>query len=224
MANRETPYLGPESLDVLRSLKGKIWRLATGKPAPEKPGHHFSWDNVIVATDAGEVRIHTELTESDFEGYSEEYGQLSVHRDAEGLDKAQREGHVYFQNFQYVDDGLGRYGRGDVNRVDVLLRAENVHDPADGVEVALPLYPQAYGGRGRKLAQLLGFSYQILQLVRGLHGLNVIGFDLVEVSPAYDHGDITSILAANLAFEFLSLLASRRASAKSAVKKQREKD
>lgn len=98
MTNRETLYLGPESLDVLRSVKGKIWRLATGKPSPEKPGHHFSWDNVIVATDAGEVRIHSELTESDFEGYSEEYGQLSVHRDAEGLDNAQREGHVYFQH------------------------------------------------------------------------------------------------------------------------------
>jgi arginase family enzyme len=50
-------------------------------------------------------------------------------------------------------------------------------------------------------------SYQILQLVRGLRALNFVGFDLVEVSPAYDHGDITSILAANLAFEFLSLLA-----------------
>jgi agmatinase/guanidinopropionase len=50
-------------------------------------------------------------------------------------------------------------------------------------------------------------SYQLLQLVRGLHGLDLIGFDLVEVSPPYDHGDITSILAANLAFEYLSLLA-----------------
>ncbi|MBT3190277.1 MAG: agmatinase [Anaerolineae bacterium] len=50
-------------------------------------------------------------------------------------------------------------------------------------------------------------SYQILQLVRGLQGLNIVGFDLVEVSPPYDHGDITSILAANLAFEFMSLLA-----------------
>jgi len=50
-------------------------------------------------------------------------------------------------------------------------------------------------------------SYQLLQLVRGLHGLNLIGFDLVEVSPPYDHGDITAILAANLAFEYLSLLA-----------------
>lgn len=50
-------------------------------------------------------------------------------------------------------------------------------------------------------------SFQILQLVRGLRGLNLVGIDLVEVNPAYDHSDITSILAANLAFEFLSLLA-----------------
>jgi len=53
-----------------------------------------------------------------------------------------------------------------------------------------------------------GFSsYQALQLVRGLRGLDLIGFDLVEVSPPYDHSEITSILASNLAFEFLSLLA-----------------
>jgi len=91
-------HLTDGSLAALRSQKGKRWRLATGKPAPEKPGHHFSWDDVIVATDAGEVRIHTELAESDFEGYSEEYGQLSVHRDSEGLAKAQREGNVYFQH------------------------------------------------------------------------------------------------------------------------------
>jgi agmatinase/guanidinopropionase len=67
-------------------------------------------------------------------------------------------------------------------------------------------------------------SYQILQLVRGLRGLNLIGFDLVEVSPAYDHADITSILAANLAFEFLSMLASRQASAWPAGEKQGERD
>jgi len=50
-------------------------------------------------------------------------------------------------------------------------------------------------------------SYEILQLVRGLQDLNMIGIDLVEVSPPYDHGDITAILASNLAFEFISLLA-----------------
>ncbi|MBW8010926.1 MAG: agmatinase [Chloroflexi bacterium] len=50
-------------------------------------------------------------------------------------------------------------------------------------------------------------SYQLLQLVRGMHGLNLSGFDLVEVSPPYDHGDITAVLAANIVFEYLSLLA-----------------
>jgi len=50
-------------------------------------------------------------------------------------------------------------------------------------------------------------SREILKMVRGLRGLNMVGFDVVEVSPSYDHAGITSILAANLVFEFLSLLA-----------------
>lgn len=37
--------------------------------------------------------------------------------------------------------------------------------------------------------------------------MNLVGFDLVEVCPPYDCGDITSILTANLAFQFLGLLA-----------------
>lgn len=52
-------------------------------------------------------------------------------------------------------------------------------------------------------------SQQVLQMLRGLVGLNFIGFDLVEVAPPFDHSGITSILAANLAFEFLALRALR---------------
>jgi arginase family enzyme len=51
-----------------------------------------------------------------------------------------------------------------------------------------------------------GFSSrEILQFVRGLQGLNLVGFDLVEVSPPFDPAQITAILASNLVFEFLSL-------------------
>lgn len=53
-------------------------------------------------------------------------------------------------------------------------------------------------------------SYQLLQLVRGLRGLDLVGCDLVEVAPAYDHGDVTAILAANLVFEYLSVLARKK--------------
>jgi arginase family enzyme len=46
-------------------------------------------------------------------------------------------------------------------------------------------------------------SYQIIELVHALRGLNIIGCDLVEVSPPYDAGEITSLLAANLLYELL---------------------
>ena len=91
-------HLNDDSRRVLRSLKGKRWRLATGEPLAEKPRHYFAWNNVTVATDCGEVRIHTELLEKDFEGYEEEYAQLSVHSDSQGMAEAQRNGLVYFQH------------------------------------------------------------------------------------------------------------------------------
>ncbi|HYL16616.1 MAG TPA: agmatinase [Terriglobales bacterium] len=48
-------------------------------------------------------------------------------------------------------------------------------------------------------------SAQALELVRSLLGLNLVGGDLVEVSPPYDSQEITSLLAANLLFEMLCL-------------------
>jgi len=54
-------------------------------------------------------------------------------------------------------------------------------------------------------------SAQSLQLVRGLEGLNIVGFDCVEVMPPYDSaGGVTCLLAANLVYEFISLIALRK--------------
>jgi len=50
-------------------------------------------------------------------------------------------------------------------------------------------------------------SYQALEIIRGLRGINLVGMDLMEVAPAYDVGDITSLAGASLAFEFLCLFA-----------------
>jgi agmatinase len=60
---------------------------------------------------------------------------------------------------------------------------------------------------GTGTPQVGGFSsVQILQLVRSLRGLNMVGCDLVEVSPSYDTGEITSLLAANLLYELLCVM------------------
>jgi agmatinase len=52
-------------------------------------------------------------------------------------------------------------------------------------------------------------SRELLGIVRGLDGVNIVGGDIVEVAPPYDHAEITAIAAANLAYEYLSLLARR---------------
>jgi len=53
-------------------------------------------------------------------------------------------------------------------------------------------------------------SRDALRLVRGLRGIELVGFDLVEVLPQYDHGEVTSLLAGTLMHEFLALLALER--------------
>ncbi len=47
---------------------------------------------------------------------------------------------------------------------------------------------------------------QALQLIQALRGLNVVGCDLVEVSPPYDPSGNTALTAANLLFELLCIL------------------
>ena len=54
-------------------------------------------------------------------------------------------------------------------------------------------------------------SYEALALLRSLTGVFLVGADVVEVSPPYDGpGQVTSLLAANLLFELVSLLALQR--------------
>ncbi|TMB68247.1 MAG: agmatinase [Chloroflexi bacterium] len=52
-------------------------------------------------------------------------------------------------------------------------------------------------------------SREIIELVRALRGTSLVAFDIVEVAPAYDSAEITALLAANLVYEFLLLLAHR---------------
>ena len=52
-------------------------------------------------------------------------------------------------------------------------------------------------------------TWQALEMIRALEPLNMIGFDLVEVSPAYDHADITAMAAANVAHDWLAVMAKK---------------
>ncbi|EOD65677.1 agmatinase [Amycolatopsis vancoresmycina] len=49
-------------------------------------------------------------------------------------------------------------------------------------------------------------SRELLEILRGLRDLNLVGADVVELAPAYDHAEITAIAASHVAYDLVSLL------------------
>ena len=71
------------------------------------------------------------------------------------------------------------------------------------IDVVDPAYAPGTG-----TPEVGGFtSAEAIDLIQGLKGLNFVAFDVVEVLPAYDVAEITALLAANIVYEFLSLIA-----------------
>jgi agmatinase len=52
-------------------------------------------------------------------------------------------------------------------------------------------------------------SRELLSIIRSLSHVNVVGADVVEVSPAYDHAQVTAIAASHVAYELISAMAPR---------------
>ena len=53
-------------------------------------------------------------------------------------------------------------------------------------------------------------SRELLAVLRGFRHHNIVGADIVEVSPAYDHAAITAIAAANVAYELITMMSAQR--------------
>jgi agmatinase len=60
-------------------------------------------------------------------------------------------------------------------------------------------------------------SWQVLEILRGMGDLNLVGMDVVEVSPAYDHAEITAIAAATVAHDWLCLIAEKHGARRNPV-------
>ena len=87
---------------------------------------------------------------------------------------------------------------------------ESVGEPPAYVTFDIDCLDPAYApGTGTPVAGGLT-SAQALQIVRGLAPVNIVGCDVVEVSPPYDHADITALAAAHVACDLLCVLRNRK--------------
>lgn len=53
-------------------------------------------------------------------------------------------------------------------------------------------------------------SRELLEILRGLRGLNIVGADIVEVCPAYDHAEMTGVAASHVTYDLISLISDFR--------------
>ena len=49
-------------------------------------------------------------------------------------------------------------------------------------------------------------SRELVAVLRAMRACNIVGADVVEVAPAYDHAEVTAVAAANLAYELISIM------------------
>ncbi len=141
----------------------------------------------------------------------------------EGLLRTDRSVHVGLRGPLYSDTDLSDdtgMGFAQVTTDDVATRgvAEVVGQVLSRVGEA-PLYvsvdidvldPAHAPGTGTPEAGGLT-SRELLGLVRGLVPASIVGADVVEVSPAYDHAEITAVAAAHVLYELVTLMARRPA-------------
>lgn len=140
----------------------------------------------------------------------------------EGLFVAHRSAHVGIRGSLYSTDdldddaamGFQMINCLEVDRVGVPAIIERLREQVGDLPTYLSididvLDPAFAPGTGTP--EMAGLSSrELLAMVRGFKGANIVGADVVEVSPSYDHAEITGIAAANLAYEYVALFEAGR--------------
>ncbi|MGR3757853.1 MAG: agmatinase [Tranquillimonas sp.] len=150
----------------------------------------------------------------DDDGARLDHGTMFARAAAEGVIDVARSTQVGLRTYNDSDYGFEILTSPWIHRNGIDAALEVVRDRAGDAPVYLSfdidgLDPAFAPGTGTPVAGGLA-SWQGLDFVRGLGGLNLIGMDLVEVSPPYDHAEITAIAAATVAHDWLCLLAEER--------------
>jgi agmatinase len=121
------------------------------------------------------------------------YSSADLHQDAE----------LGFQTVHSTEmDDLG--ARGVVERIRERVQERPVYVSVD-IDVLDPAFAP---GTGTPEAGGLS-SRELLAILRGLATVDLVGADVVEVAPAYDHAQVTGVAASHVVYELLSAMAPR---------------
>jgi agmatinase len=144
-----------------------------------------------------------------------DHGTMFFHAPNEGLIDPRHSVQIGIRTEYDRDNGFTVLDAAQVNDRGV----EDIIAQVKGIVGDLPVYltfdidcldPAHAPGTGTPVIGGLSTD-RALKLVRGLQSLNIVGMDLVEVAPSYDHAQITALAAATLALEMLYIQGAKKA-------------
>jgi agmatinase len=216
----DVQFLWGDSEDMLANVEEHAARItAAGKTLVSLGGDHF----VTLPLLRGHAKTHGALALIHFDAHTDTYDEEEKYNHGCMFFRAPREGLI--DASKSIQIGI----RTDYDRPNHLFEVIDAHraneqSVADTVAAIRqrvgdsPAYltfdidcldPAYAPGTGTPVVGGMSTS-KVLRILQGIADLNIVGFDVVEVSPAYDHAAITALAGASLALQFLYMRASRK--------------
>ncbi|MDA0106752.1 agmatinase [Vibrio mediterranei] len=192
--------------------------LKSGKTMLALGGDHFITLPILraYAKHHGEMAlIHFDAhTDTYANGSSYDHGTMFYHAPKEGLISAKHSIQIGIRTeYDYDDHGFKVINAMQANdqSVDEIVSQirETIGDKPVYITFDIDCLDPAFApGTGTPVCGGLN-SDKVLKIIRALAGINVVGMDVVEVSPPYDQSELTALAGATIALELLYVWASR---------------
>jgi agmatinase len=216
----DVEFLFGDSEDMLLQVEEVAAQISgAGKSLVRRGGDHF----VALPLLRGHVRTHGKLALIHFDAHTDTYDEKEKYDHGCMFRRAPGEGLV--DTSRSIQVGI----RTDYNRDDhpyAVIDASQANElPVQEIVNSIrervgdhPAYltfdidcldPAFAPGTGTPFVGGVSSS-RALAILQGIADLNIVGFDLVEVSPPFDSADVTALAGASLALQFLYMRASRK--------------
>ncbi|MDG2045764.1 MAG: agmatinase [Halioglobus sp.] len=208
-----------DSADMLSQVEAHAVRITGGgKTLVSLGGDHF----VTLALLRGHAAAHGKLALIHFDAHTDTYsahekydhGSMFYRAPQEGLVDTSRSIQIGIRtDYDHADHAFQVIDANQANEQSAQTAIDAIKARVGDAPAYLSfdidcLDPAFAPGTGTPVVGGLSTS-RALQILRGIADLNIVGFDVVEVAPIYDHAEITALAGASLALEFLYMKASR---------------
>ncbi len=193
--------------------------IKSGKTMLALGGDHFITLPILraYAKHHGEMAlIHFDAhTDTYANGSAYDHGTMFYHAPNEGLISPKHSVQIGIRTqYEQEDHGFNVINAMEANDLDAESIVTRIRDIIGNKPVYVTfdidcLDPAFAPGTGTPVCGGLN-SDKVLKILRGLAGVNIVGMDVVEVSPPYDHSDVTALAGATIALELMYAWASSR--------------